>query len=47
MKKFYEFKLLLHPAAAGELRFDEIVVWFCYIKKFEFLIWFIHISSFV
>jgi YgiT-type zinc finger domain-containing protein len=26
MKKFYEFKLLLHPVAAGELRFDEIVV---------------------
>jgi YgiT-type zinc finger domain-containing protein len=26
MKKFHEFKLLLHPVAAGELEFDEIVV---------------------
>ncbi len=26
MKKFHEFKLLLHQVPAGELRFDEIVV---------------------
>ena len=25
MKKFYESKLLLHPVAAGELSFDEIL----------------------
>lgn len=25
MKKFHESKLLLHPVAAGELNFDEIV----------------------
>ena len=25
MKKFHESKLLLHPVAAGELEFDEIV----------------------
>jgi YgiT-type zinc finger domain-containing protein len=25
MKKFHESKLLLHPVAAGELSFDEIV----------------------
>jgi len=25
IKKFYEFKLLLHPVAAGELSFGEIL----------------------
>jgi hypothetical protein len=25
MKKFHESKLLLHPIAAGELSFDEVV----------------------
>lgn len=27
MKKFHESKLLLHPLAAWELSFDEIVAW--------------------